>query len=93
MVENEKEIWERLTAVEQSTKSAHRRIDSIEELTKSVSDMVVEVKHMREDVNDVREDVDEIKQKPTKRYELIVTAIITAVCSGLMGFLISNLLR
>ena len=28
--ENEKEVWERLTAVEQSTKSAHHRIDGIE---------------------------------------------------------------
>ena len=27
--ENEKELWERLTAVEQSTKSAHHRLDSL----------------------------------------------------------------
>ena len=28
--ENEKEVWERLTAVEQSTKSAHHRLDSLD---------------------------------------------------------------
>lgn len=28
-MENEKEVWERLTAVEQSTKSAHHRLDSL----------------------------------------------------------------
>ena len=31
--ENEKEVWERLTAVEQSTKSAHHRLDSLDKLT------------------------------------------------------------
>ena len=36
-MENEqKEMWERLTAVEQSTKSAHHRLDSLDKLTESV---------------------------------------------------------
>ena len=36
-MENEqKEMWERLTAVEQSTKSAHHRIDTLDKLTESV---------------------------------------------------------
>ena len=86
---NEKEIWERLTAVEESAKSAHHRINNIEELTKSVSNMVVEVKHMREDVNDVREDVEELRQKPIKRYELIITSIITTICGAVVGYLLS----
>ena len=88
-MENEKEIYERLTAVEQSCKSAHHRLDGIDELTQSVRDMVVEVKYMREDLSDVRERVSDIEAKPGKRYDLIVTAIITALCSGLVGFLIS----
>ena len=36
MDENEAAIRERLTAVESSVKSAHHRIDNIEELTQSV---------------------------------------------------------
>lgn len=35
--ENEKELWERLTAVEQSTKSAHHRLDSLDKLTEKRS--------------------------------------------------------
>ena len=55
--ENEKEVWERLTAVEQSTKSAHHKIE----------------------------------KRPTKRYETVVTAIITALVGGLIGYFIKML--
>ena len=60
---------ERLTAVEQSTKSAHHRIDGIEKLTESVHIIATETKAMREDVNDITSRVDEIEKRPTKRYE------------------------
>ena len=36
MDNEQKEMWERLTAVEQSTKSAHHRLDSLDKLTESV---------------------------------------------------------
>ena len=55
-MENEqKEMWERLTAVEQSTKSAHHRIDTLDKLTESVHIIATETKAMREDVNDITE--------------------------------------
>ena len=44
--ENEKEVWERLTAVEQSTKSAHHRIDGIEKLTESVHIIATETRRL-----------------------------------------------
>ena len=36
MEADDKELWERLTVVEQSTKSAHHRLDSLDRLTESV---------------------------------------------------------
>ena len=83
--ENEKELWERLTAVEQSTKSAHHRLDSLDKLTESVHIIATETKAMRGDVNDITERVDEIEKRPTKRYETVVTAINTAIVGGLLG--------
>lgn len=71
--ENEKEIWERLTKVEQSAKSAHHRIDTLDKLTESVHIIATETKAMREDVNDITERVDEIEKKPNKRYETTET--------------------
>ena len=75
----EKEIFERLTAVEQSLKSLHKRQDHSDELIKSVYEMAVEVKNMRETLNSVVEQVEEIEKKPAKRWEAIIAAIIGAV--------------
>ena len=58
MDENEAAIRERLTAVESSVKSAHHRIDNIEELTQSVKSLAVETKYLKEDISDVKEKID-----------------------------------
>ena len=79
METNEKEIFERLTAVEQSLKSLHKRQDRSDELVKSVYEMTVEMKNMREDLNSIAEKVEDIEQKPAKRWEAIIAAIIGAV--------------
>jgi len=79
METSEKEIFERLTAVEQSLKSLHKRQDRSDELVKSVYEMTVEMKNMREDLNNVAEKVEEIEQKPAKRWESIIAAVIGAV--------------
>lgn len=79
METSEKEIFERLTAVEQSLKSLHKRQDHSDELIKSVYEMAVEVKNMRETLNSVVEQVEEIEKKPAKRWESIIAAIIGAI--------------
>ena len=88
---DDKELWERLTVVEQSTKSAHHRLDSLDRLTESVHIIATETKAMREDVNDITERVDEIEKKPNKRYETVVTAVITALVGGLIGYFVKML--
>lgn len=87
----EKEIWERLTAVEASTKSAHRRIDSIEKLTQSVSDMVIEVRHMRTDLNEVQGELETVKNRPLKFYDKLFWAFLGAAASGSVSLLFSHL--
>mgnify|MGYP001339133849 FL=1 len=89
--ENEKEVWERLTAVEQSTKSAHHRIDTLDKLTESVHIIATETKAMREDVNDITSRVDEIEKRPTKRYETVVGAIITVLVGAVIGYVVKML--
>lgn len=79
METTEKEIFERLTAVEQSLKSLHKRQDHSDELIKSVYEMAVEVKNMRETLNSVVEQVEEIEKKPAKRWESIIAAVIGAI--------------
>lgn len=88
--ENEKEIWERLTANEQSIKSAHHRIDNFEKLTQSVSDMVVEVKHMREDLNNMHDELDEVKSRPMKIYDKFICAAVGAAASGIVSLILTQ---
>lgn len=88
---DEVRLAERLTAVEQSAKSAHKRLDELHELTTSVAGMVNELKHMREDINRHSDELEALKQKPIKHYDLIVTTVITALTSGAVGYLLSLL--
>ena len=93
MDENEAAIRERLTAVESSVKSAHHRIDNIEELTQSVKSLAVETKYLKEDISDVKEKIDVIAGRPSQILTVIITALITATVSGCVGFAITNLLK
>lgn len=96
-MEHEEEIIrgfaERLTACEQSTKQAHKRIDNLDRLTESVYTLATEVKLMREDTNDIKLRVEAIEQRPIKHWDMLVTTCITAIASGIIGFVLSNLLH
>lgn len=95
-----KEIVERLSAGESSIKSAHHRIDDIEKKQDDLADLVSSVKvladreaRVEEDVSEIKTDVKELKEKPSKRYDTIITAILTAVCGGVVGYLLSMILK
>lgn len=87
-----KEIWERLTSAEASVKSAHHRIDRIEHLADSIHSLASEMHEMRSDFSNVLERVQVIEERPLKRYDVIINSIITALCGGLAGFLLSLIL-
>ena len=87
-----KEVYERLTALESSQKSLHKRVDHIEELVESVQKMTVELQHMREDINRLGDKVEEIEQKPAKRWDTVIVGIISALAGGGGTMLLSKLL-
>lgn len=91
-----KEIWERLTAGEASIKSAHHRIDALQEMSANIKDLVVvtaqlatEMKALREDSEKTEKRIETLESKPVKRYETFVTACLTAVAGGIVGYLIN----
>lgn len=90
---NEKEIYERLTTVEQAVKSLAERQAKSDELLKCVYEMAVEMKNLREDLNKLVGQVEQIEQKPAKRWELIITAIISAAGGSLGTAFITNFLH
>ena len=75
----EKEIIERITAVEQSVKSLHKRQDHSDQLVESVAKMASKMEHMSKELDDVAEKVDDLEAKPAKRWESIIAAVIGAV--------------
>lgn len=95
-----KEIWERLTAGESSIKSAHHRIDDVEEKQSNLAELVSTVKvladreaRVEDDVTVIKTDVKELKEKPIKKYDAFITAILTAIAGGVVGYLLSFILH
>ena len=89
----EKEIFERLTAVEQSLKSIAERQEKSDAMLKRMYEMTVEMKNLREDVNKLVGQVEAIEETPKKRWESIIAAIIGAVAGGLATAIISTFIH
>lgn len=99
MEEREKEIFERITAAESSVRSLHKRVDRHDALIESIQNMTSEIKHMREDVTETTKSVEavakrvaEIETKPAKKWESVVSTILTTIVAALAGGLVGILL-
>lgn len=68
-------------------KEFYNRIESTEKaMVESASDR----KHINEKLDKIDVNVESLMQKPAKRYDSVVTGIITAVIGALVGFLLSG---
>lgn len=92
MDENDVQVRERLTAVESSVNSLHKRVDKQEDLIDNIRNMVIEIKNMREDINRIDGKVTEIESKPAKRWEALLSAIIGAVAGGIGTFILTKII-
>ena len=95
-----KEIVERLSSGESSIKSAHHRIDDVEKKQDNLAELVSSVKvvadrqaRVEDDVVEIKSDVKELKEKPTKRYETFVTALLTGLGTGIVGYILALILN
>ncbi len=89
MEENDIKIRERVTALEAELKAVSERVVRIDEIVSSIKEVVTELKQMRSDVNRIDIKVTEMEQKPSKRIETAVAAIIGTVVGGSCSALIS----
>ncbi len=78
---------------EQRSKSNSHRIDELEneqknerDLIVSVKELATEVKHMREDVSKMDSRLTNIETKPSKRWEQIISLVITRYRNSYTGF-------
>ena len=63
----------------------------LHQLATSVAVMAEQMKGVNQKVTTIANEVEEIKEKPGKRYDTIVTAIITGLVSALIGFVVGGL--
>ena len=89
---NEVEIAERLAALEQDKRAANHRIENLEKLTESVYSLAQSVKSMQENLKNIMARVAKIEERPVKRWEGVISTIITVLISGVGGFILSKII-
>ena len=70
-------------------KEFYNRIESTE---KSMVESVSDRKHINEKLDKIDINVEALMQKPAKRYDTVVTCIITTLIGAIVGFLLSGVI-
>ena len=88
----------RLTTVEERSKSNQHRIDEVEKRQDNLDDLVSTVKvlalreeNVEKDVKEIKADVKEINGKPAKRWESLVTQVISIIVAAALGFILAKI--
>ncbi len=92
------EIVERLTAVEQRSKSNSHRLETLEKHTDALNTLATSVAVMAERVETTGDkvdslctDVQELKSEPGKRWKSVVEKVIYIVVAAVVGFILARL--
>lgn len=92
------EVIERLSAVEQRSKSNSHRLEALEKQTEAVNHLATSMAVMAEKVESTGakvdglcEDVQEIKQKPGKRWETVVGQVISLLVAAVLGYVLARM--
>ena len=90
---------QRLTAVEESAKSAHKRLDELISLNDSVKNLAISTAKMAEQMKTLTDNsakldqkISDLELKPARRWETVAMQIIQLLVAGVIGFLLSQLL-
>lgn len=91
------EIGAALARQEEQIKGLARRMDNLEKLTESVNTLAKSVERLTvqqaqtdTQITTLTGEVNEIKEKPGKRWDLVITAVITAIISAGITLLIKG---
>lgn len=100
MDELERENEQRLSKLEASTESAHKRIDSVESVQKEIRDLAISVNtlagnlgHLCKEVTGIGGRLADIESKPAKRLDMIIGIVLTGVIMTVIGFLVGHFLN
>ena len=89
------EIGAALARQEEQIKGLARRMDNLEKLTESVNKLAISVERLtaqqattETQVENLTAEVDEIREKPAKRWDMVIAAIISALVGAGIAFMI-----
>ena len=88
---------ERLTKVEERSKSNQHRLDELEKRQDNLDDLVSTVKvlavreeNVEADVKEIKSDVKSLTSKPAQRWDNLVDKIIMTVAAAVIGFILAK---
>ena len=88
----------RLTEVEARSKSNAHRLDDVEKKQDDLSELVGTVrvlalreKNVENDVKEIKDDVKTLTSKPGKRWDALVSQIITLVVAAVVGYVLAHI--
>lgn len=91
-------IEHRLTEVEgladrnaQRLSEMEKRQDDLEDLTSTVKVLALREENVEKDVKEIKADVKELTSKPAKRWDNLISQIITLVVAAVVGFLLAKI--
>ena len=88
-----KQIEDDLKQLREKNSADHKEFyNRIENVEKDMVESQGDRKHINEKLDKIDVNVETLMQKPAKRYDTVVTGIITAVVGALVGFLLSGVI-
>lgn len=92
------DVETRLIETEQRSKTNAHRLDKVESKLEDITDIVTSIKVLSQkqetmdgDLQEIKKDVKTLTEKPAKRWDAIVGAILAAVVGGIIGFVLFKL--
>lgn len=89
---------ERLSKVEERSKSNSHRIeelekrqDNLDKIVNTVSLLDEREKRVENDVKEIKTDVKNLTSIPARRWEGLVTQVITLLVAGIVGFILAKI--
>lgn len=89
---------ERLSKVEERSKSNSHRLDEMEkrqdnldELVSTVKVLAVKETNLENDVKEIKSDVKSLTTKSGKRWDSLIDKVIWAVCAAIIAFLLAKI--
>lgn len=70
-----------------------QRQDNLDKLVTAVAGMQKDLEHTQGDVKEIKDDVKAMMETPKKRWDTVISVIITAIVSALVGAVLALILK